>query len=375
MLSQVRTQAATSLSQRPRGSAYHAEFVSSRRQVDSEMRAARLSLPEACRTYTAAFLAASASNGGWIPRLCVVNYRDKLVGFVCAKEKTVAGFRTGLIYGDSVLGNLVISESDHQEGVLSASLEKFLALPRTRGLRISIPAGGYEQGVISRLVSSTPVDAGYRPITNHSTLPLAPTYEAFLETLGRHTRRNFRVYRRKFEATGNTCVETMTFADFKSAAEELLQKKVVGASLRGVKRALAILGVVDRPLLTGLRTKEGTWLSILGGWYSGSDPLVFMQMNDERDHAESSLALVLRSYLIEKIIGEGATSLIFWAGVGGPIAKYATALPTTAVYLDKTHLGWRMFRRGVASIRAHLPLQAMHMTEWVVPSSDIGCEV
>jgi hypothetical protein len=138
-----------------------------------------------------------------------------------------------------------------------------------------------------------------------------------------------------------------------------------------VQRAFAVLRAVDKPLLTGLRAKGGDWLAILGGWYSGPDPIVFMQMNDEQDHAESSLALVLRSYLIERAIAGGAQRLIFWAGVGGPIAKYAFPLPTTAVYLDNSHLGWRIFRRAVSRLRVHLPPSLLQTTEWVVPTPDI----
>jgi hypothetical protein len=346
-------------------------MISSPREADSWIRSVQSRLPEASRTYTAAFLAASASSSGWIPRLCGVRHQGKLAGVVYVKERTLAGLKTGLIYGDSVLGNLVAAEFGHEEGVLFAGLAGLLSRRAVRGLRISIPPDGYEQRVIEQVRASLPIEVVYRPIQNHSILRLATTYDEFLESLGRRTRRNFRYYRRRFEATSNVYVERMEFSEFKRAAEELLRRKVVGASPRGVRRALAVLSAVDRPVLTGLRTEAGVWLAVLAGWYTGENAVVFMQMNNERDYADSSLALVLRSFLVEKVIAEGGRGLIFWAGVGGPIARYVFPLPTVAAYLDKVDVGWRIFRRGVAKLGMHLPGSLSRMTEWVIARRDV----
>ncbi len=75
-------------------------------------------------------------------------------------------------------------------------------------------------------------------------------------------------------------------------------------------------------------------------------------MNNKRDYPDSSLALVLRSYLIEKTIEKGASGLIFRAGLGGPLGKYAVSLPTITAYLDKSDKAWRLIRDTVGKVSA-----------------------
>ncbi|MBV8819993.1 MAG: GNAT family N-acetyltransferase, partial [Acidobacteriaceae bacterium] len=324
------------------------------------------------RTYTPAFLAASAAKG-WIPRVCAVSREGQSLGLVYMKEKTLAGFRTGLMYGDSILDNLVAADSQHKEAVLSASLGKLLSKPGVNGLRISIPPDGYEARVVRTLQESLPIEVSFRSISNHCVLPLAGTYDEFLESLGSRTRRNFRYYRRKFEHAQGVYVEHVDLPVFEQAAEQLGRRNVIGASERGLQRALAILSVVNRPLLTGLRSRDGAWLAVLGGWYTGKTAVIFMQMNNEPEYSDSSLALVLRSYLIEQIIPRGVTGLVFWAGVGGPIAKYANQLPTRVAYLDKSSGAWRMVRRGVGHVLPYLPEPLARFTDWVIAGPDVAC--
>lgn len=336
--------------------------------ADSWLRSTQWRLPEAHRTYTPAFLAASASHAGWRPAISGVRAEGELIGLFYAREKTLGGIGTGLIYADAVLGGMIAAEPVHQERVFSCALTEMLQRPSVRGLRICVPPDGYERRVVERLASSLPVRVSFRPLQYHSAIPLSATFAEFLNSLGRHTRRNLRYYRRRFEATHGAFVSAMNFAEFEQAAEVLLCKKVVGASHSALRRTLAVLSAVSRPLLAGLRSRDGDWMAVIGGWHAGTSAVVFAQMNDDRDHTDMSLGLVLRSYLIEAMTVAGMHEVVFWAGAGGLLAKHAIPLPTTAVYLDKQLPGWRLFQCTLAALQNYLPETVRQKSVWVLPS-------
>jgi hypothetical protein len=239
----------------------------------------------------------------------------------------------------------------------------------TLGLRLLLPPDGYEIQILESLVRQYRVDYAAVPAEHHLRLPLGHSYDEFLNGLGSRTRRNFRYYRRKSEADGNAYVENVPLAEFRKAAEALLQQKVVGADRNGVSRAFAMFAQARRPILAGLRDKNGNWLSLLGGWFEDGRPIVFFQMNSDKHHSRSSLCLVLRGYFFEKLIQSGIRSVVFWAGVGEPLNRYSTPIPAVSVYVDKRQMLWSGFRRVIASGVRRLPREMAWRANWILPNS------
>jgi hypothetical protein len=149
----------------------------------------------------------------------------------------------------------------------------------------------------------------------------------------------------------------------------MLKQSVVGARRSGVDRALRMLSAVGRPILGGLRRHDGEFLSIVGGWYEFDRAVVIFQMNNERDHPQSSLSLVARGYLIEVLIAQGVRRLLFWAGVGPPLHRYCNFLPSTRIYLDTPGLVWRTWRRVAARAGAFLPRRLAEFASWIEPDA------
>jgi hypothetical protein len=276
--------------------------------------------------------------------------------------------KTGLIYADATLGNLVLSEAAHREHVLRAAIGRIFDSPGVNGLRISVSPGTDEFNAVQKVIETVSLDVSWARIENHAVLPLPKTYDDFLSCLGYRTRRNFRYYRRRFETAGHSYVENMSVSDFDCAAQDLMQKTVTGADIEGVKRGLNIMSAVCSPLLVGLRAENGEWLAILGGWFDRGQGMVFMQMNDDRDNAPASLSLVLRGYLIETLIEKQVRELVFWAGAGGPMCRYTYPIPSAVAYLDKPTFAWRRLRTMVARTRGLLPRDKSWMAEWILPS-------
>jgi hypothetical protein len=312
----------------------------------------------------------------WIPRVIVISSDDSIVGVVCAKERKIAGIPTGIIHIDTTLSNILADDSMSAERVFENAIRRLLVAPGVRGLRLFIPPGGTEQRAIQAVVESTPLDECYRKVDYHLLLRLPPSFDFFLRKLGAHTRRNFRYYRRRFEAAGGQYVEEMTLAEFRVAAFQLLAKDVVGADLAGSNRSLRMLSAVNRPLLAGLR-RDGKWVGILGGWYESNRATVHLQMNNDRDFPHDSLCTVLRSYVIESLVAKNMRGLVFWAGVGPPLSHHAEPVPAILASLDRPGFCWRTCRRVIRRINARLPVPVRDIAGWIAPraSCDSGSDV
>ncbi len=134
-------------------------------------------------------------------------------------------------------------------------------------------------------------------------LLLQSTYDETLATMGKHTRRNLRAFRRRAEAE--------LHADFVSVAE-LSRDDLV--TLNGLcsypvpdrvaawrhRTATELIG----SFLLGIRSGDGRWLSLLGGRRHHGTTEVAWQMNREGLEA-FSIGTVMRSYLIEHEIALG----------------------------------------------------------------------
>lgn len=304
----------------------------------------------------------------WAPRAVVVHQGSAPAGIVYFKERRAAGFLTGVVFGDSSLDSMIVAAVADREWVFRAAVDALLQQKRVQSLRLVVAPGSPELSTLLALAGKS-LDVSQTPIDYHSVLELPSSYEGFLDGLGSRTRRNFRYYRQRSEAADHCYVEEISFPEFHEIAFSLLKESVVGADLKGVKRALNIFAAVDRPLLVGLREKNGEWLSILGGWYESDRAIIFFQMNSDKKHARFSLSTVLRAHLIESLIENGTDRLVFWAGVGGPLSRYVKPVPAVAVYVDAQNLAWRTLRRFINSHRNWVPAL---LGEWVGGPSN-GC--
>lgn len=72
---------------------------------------------------------------------------------------------------------------------------------------------------------------------------------------------------------------------------------------------------------------------------------------------------VMRSYVIEVLIGRNAREMVFWRGVGTPLSRYAGAVPEMMVYLDSPKPAWRAFRASVSVCAKFFPRRYAHIAE------------
>jgi hypothetical protein len=346
---------------------YSATLISSEAGISTLSEVARPLLSRFDSTLQPRFFSASVEPGKWMPRIVAIRHGDSLVGVLYAKESKFAGIPTGIIYADASLGKMLVAEFGHFENALSTGVAALFKNGGTRAIRILVSGHGSELPILQRLLQSLPGDSCWTPAKNHSSLALPASFDSFLQSLGYHTRQDFRRYRRRFETASYEFVEKLSLAEYQRAAAQLLGSDAMKSDPHQIDRTVRILSVVDRPLLAGLRHANREWLSVVGGWYEADRFVLFSQLNSDRKYPRAQLSIVLRGYLIEMLIGSGIRSIVFWGGLGGPLIRYSKYIPCVALHLDSRDWKWRALRRVFPIVRPLLSREMEAAGEWIAP--------
>jgi hypothetical protein len=147
-----------------------------------------------------------------------------------------------------------------------------------------------------------------------ATLALQDTLDATLATLGKHTRRNLRYYRRKAEAD----LDYSFVHDVKSMVTMTQLRELNRASTHPVAqsvldRRLSTLKSIEGFFCVGLKQPDGRWISLLAGRRHHGVTEIDWQMN-RGGLAKYSVGTVVRSYLIEYEVAIGTERLFFEGG-------------------------------------------------------------
>jgi len=350
------------------GHCYTADILSAPAEIEQLAELVRRLAPATECMGEPPFFLASLSADEWIPRVVVVRRGAIVAGVVYTKERRIGSFRTGIIYGDGRLGNLAVAEPAEREAVVTAAMTALVESRGTRAVRLAVPPGGVDAHAIAATPLARRFDRGYLAAPQfdlHARLMLAKDYQEFLRRLGPKTRHNFRYYRRKFDAAGHVYMHDLSVHDLQLAAIDLRAGSQIPIEHAAITRAVAVLAACDRPWASGLRHRDGRWLSVAGGWFSGGRAVLFMQVNCDRDHGPASLSVVHRAHLIETLIGRGTSELVFWSGVGSPLSRYALPMPTVIACLDRRTRGWRILRSVIGRLQRWMPKRIAADARWM----------
>lgn len=143
-------------------------------------------------------------------------------------------------------------------------------------------------------------------------LPLLSSYDATLASLGAHTRRNLRYYRRRVEDQLQcTFVPDAQISEEQFVALNRLCSYPTPDFVSKWRYQTA--HSVSGGLFAGIQSVAGDWLSIVGGRRYHRTTSIDWQMNQTR-FSDLSLSTVMRSYLIEHEISQGSQTLLFEGG-------------------------------------------------------------
>src|SRR5579871_3693359 len=205
----------------------HVECLSTCEDVRRLASSAKHLIGDELATLSPQFFLNSIAQERSFPRVIVVWRAGAIIGLIYAKERKLAGFRTGLILGDASHGPIIACIPEEREAVWSSALSYLLNRKAVLGIRLAIPLTQYELYAGERIVSSIGAVASDCEYSANAILPLSSSYEALLNQMGPDTRRNFRRYRRQFETHGHAYVEPLTTPEFRAATLELKGKSSI----------------------------------------------------------------------------------------------------------------------------------------------------
>jgi Acetyltransferase (GNAT) domain len=275
-----------------------------------------------------------------------------------ATEQLMLGVNTGYaISGDYIgRGSLLCKPEDEAE-VSEASIRAMFAngihslhlryLPRAEE---TAPLGGL---AVRRLDALVPGDR----------MVLGPSYDGFLATLGKHTRRNVRYYSRKAHQAGIEFVAELSAGEYDAAVRRLNRATDFPAEeprLECDERLMTLHGGASR---MGLRGKDGKLVAVLCGFRHRDRYHFLTQLNDV-SCPELSLSQVLRGMAVEELIARGVGEVQFVGGTSLAFGRFCVPETYRSVLADRktglSAIAKRVFYALVlclARFRAQVPVK------------------
>ena len=240
---------------------------------------------------------------------------DQLYGAVLAYEYRVCGFDTKIYITDDDGGERTVLAVSAVRPRIAARVAENLVHRGARLVLMTVrsehaPAKEAMQLPAGRRKKSMSWTSRERQTRRY--LTLQSTYDETLATLGKHTRRNLRSFRRRVESELQAVflplvtIPTEEFVTLNRSCSYPVPDRI--AVWRHETAAQ-----LEGGFIMGVRSADGRWLSLLGGRRHHGTTEVAWQMNLE-DHDELSLGTVMRSYLIEHEVGLGMNRLFFEGG-------------------------------------------------------------
>jgi hypothetical protein len=252
-----------------------------------------------------------------------------LLGLTYATEHYLAGIRSGYAVGGDFVGRgLLLCAAENESAVLHASIQK-LAAHGIHSLHLRLQPRADPKFEIDgmRVVYLEKWTAGDR-------MTLPATFDGFLATLGKHTRRNMRNSMRKAAAADIQFAPSLTIEEYQAAVARLNVAGVFHADSLHLARDERLLALHGGGRRMGLRAANGNLVSILCGFTRGSRFHLLTQLNDRRLEA-LSLSVVLRGHAAQELIASGHTELQFMGGTSLTLGRFCAPIRYRSIFVDK----------------------------------------
>lgn len=176
-------------------------------------------------------------------------------------------------------------------------------------------------------------------------MPLADNHGEFLRRLGKHTRRNVQQCR-KWAAAEDIRVEDrpLNSAEISKLA---LQNMPTPKQPHRILQSIRYAAKQPEPFQVSLTTDSGIPFSTAGGYIDDDFAFLIYQANDRR-YRSLNPSLMLRSFLIERLIDRGVRYLAFVGGCAGVLLHQCEIVPTGELVLVRKTM-WAGLKHRTAS--------------------------
>jgi len=247
-----------------------------------------------------------------LPRGCSFSV-EAVHAAVLLFEYRVFGIPTGAFSTDDWGGfRTVVAPETEREAMSAMAAEALLR----KGAQLALISYGHLPHAGSAVAPPLNLPALWasRKRTKAMTLLLEPTLKATLATLGKSTRFNLGYYRRRL----HTVTQCELIGDIRGQLPEHELDAINQASLNPIQPSelrMQYKSACTLPggFLLGLRSAQGQWLSLIGGWRQGDVTVLYWQMN-AAGYEKLSIGTAMRSYFLEHEIQRGAKKLTYYGG-------------------------------------------------------------
>jgi hypothetical protein len=251
----------------------------------------------------------------------------ELIGVLFATSRYLLGVPTGYAAsGDFIGRGSVLCLPHHQSTVIESAVECLMHRGHSLYLNF-LPAGppsaNFRGLAVKALDRCIPGDC----------IALQETYDGFLATLGKHTRRNVRYYTRRAAAAGIVFAQDVSKIEHSMAAARIRRGTHLSATAASLARAERLMDLHDG-VRFALRDRTGKIVATLCGFSKAGRFHLLTQVNDAR-LAKYSLSLVLRGLTIEHLIATGHTELQFVGGSSLSLARFCPPLDYRTLLVDR----------------------------------------
>ena len=282
------------------------------------------------------------------PIVMIFRAESTLVAAAFFHQVCFVGVGSGLASaGDPMGDGLLIAPAPERETFLRCAIEELVNVQKKfhtvrlrvktsrTALLVDFGAPGLRNKFIERTVQHR--------------LVLAETYEEMLASFGLRTRRSLRAKRRQLEnnlrpdffpgIAAEEAFEAMCFLRAKSS--------MPARSMWYFEGLRKMLHTREDAFAMGLRSKDGTWLSVLSGWRRNGTTYIDVQLNHATFMRES-LSAVMRAFLLEYEISVGQKYIVFVGGCSALLERYCSPREAFAdLVVTRSSLSGWLFKKAV----------------------------
>jgi hypothetical protein len=284
------------------------------------------------------------------PIVVIFRAESALVAAAFFHQVCFVGVGSGLACaGDPMGDGLLIAPAQERETFLRCAIEELVNVQkkfhtvrlRVKTSRPSLLVDFEAPGLRNKFIERT---------VQHR-LVLTETYEEMLASFGLRTRRSLRAKRRQLEnnlrpdffpgIAAEEAFQAMCFLRAKSS--------MPARSMWYFEGLRKMLHTREDAFAMGLRSKDGTWLSVLSGWRRNGTTYIDVQLNHST-YMRESLSAVMRAFLLEYEISIGQKYIVFVGGCSALLERYCSPHEAFAdLVVTRSSLSGWLFKKAVGT--------------------------
>ena len=253
----------------------------------------------------------------------------RLIGLLYATEHHLKGLRTGYAIGGDFSGRGLLLCAPQDENLVLRECMKRMVADGIHSIHLRFLPKDDSKFVL-RGVGLKFLDA----LIPGDRMELHASFEEFLGSLGKHTRRNVRACTRKTEAVGIKFAPSLTKKEYDAAVERLNAETDFPAEALRLARDERVLELHGGGERLGLRNSDGKLVAVMCGFRLGERFHLLTQLNDTA-YERLSLSLVLRGYAVEHMIDTGYRELQFMGGSSLTFGRFCQQETYRSIFVDK----------------------------------------